>query len=155
RGGGGNFGVVTSFEFKLNPVKTVLGGALFYPIAKAREVLRFYREVTSTAPDALTVFTGMMHSPEGAPVIVLILCYNGPVDEGETAIKAIREFETPVAGGVQEMPYTVLQGMLDAGFPSGLNVHWRSEFIATIPDAFIDAAVDAFGKVQSPMSAIL
>lgn len=155
RGGGGNFGVVTSLEFKLHPVATVLGGILFYPLARARDVVRFYRAFTKTTPDALTVFCAMLFTPDGVPVIGLVICYNGPVDEGERAIEAIRGFATPIAGEVGPMPYTALQSMLDAGFPSGLQVHWRSEFLTSIPDALVEAAVSQFEHVPSPLSAIL
>src|SRR4029077_15128770 len=127
RGGGGNFGVVTTFEFQLHEVSTVLGGMLIYPMARARDVLRLYRDVTRTAPDALTIFAAMMHTPDGMPVVALAICYNGPVKDGEKAIAAIRSFGSPIAGEVGPIPYTALQSMLDAGFPSGLQVHWRSE----------------------------
>jgi FAD/FMN-containing dehydrogenase len=154
RGGGGNFGVVTSFEYKLHPVSTVLGGMLLFPLARARDVLRLYRDVTSSAPDQLTVFAAMMHSPDGLPVIALVICYNGPVADGEKAIAKFRAFE-PIAGEVGPMPYTAVQSMLDAGFPSGLQVHWRSEFVTAIPDALVDTAVSAFEKVPSPLSALM
>lgn len=155
RGGGGNFGVVTTFEFQLHPVTTVLGGILFYPLARARDVLRVYRDAMRSAPDALTVFAAMMHSPDGHPVCGLAVCYNGPVDEGEQVIAPIRAFERSIAGEVGPMPYTALQSMLDAGFPSGLQVHWRSEFLASLPDELIDAMVSAYEQVPSPLSAIL
>ncbi len=155
RGGGGNFGVVTTLEYQLHSVATIFGGMLIYPLAKARDLLRLYRDVTRSAPDKLTVFAAMMHTPDGVPVIAFVLCYNGPADEGERAIAAIRKFDTPIAGEVGPMPYSALQGMLDAGFPHGLQVHWRSEFINTLPDTFIDAAVSAFERVQSPLSALL
>jgi len=155
RGGGGNFGVVTSFEFKLHPVSTIFGGMLLYPLARAREALRVYREVTHDAPDALTVFAAMMHSPDGIPVVGFVMCYNGSPEDGERAIAKIRAFDTPVAGEVGPMPYTALQSMLDAGFPPGLQVHWRSEFIKTIPDEFIETAVAAYERVPSPLSAML
>jgi hypothetical protein len=155
RGGGGNFGVVTSFEFKLHSVATIFGGMLLYPLSKARDLLRLYRDVTRSAPDKLTVFAAMMHAPDGTPVVAFALCYNGPADEGERAIAAIRSFATPVAGEVGPMPYSALQGMLDGGFPSGLQVHWRSEFINTISDDFIEGAVSAFERVPSPLSAML
>jgi FAD/FMN-containing dehydrogenase len=155
RGGGGNFGIVTTFEYALHPVSTIFGGMLLYPLASARDVLRVYREVTMSAPDALTVFAAMMHAPDGTPVIALVICYNGAADEGERAIKAFRDFATPIAGEVGPMPYTALQSMLDAGFPEGLQVHWRSEFVQSIPDALIDAAVSAFERVPSPLSALM
>jgi FAD/FMN-containing dehydrogenase len=155
RGGGGNFGVVTTFEFRLHEVSTVLGGMLIYPISRARDVLRLYRDVTRTAPDALTVFAAMMHTPDGVPVIALPMCYNGPVSDGERAIAAIRAFGSPIAGEVGPIPYTALQTMLDAGFPSGLQVHWRSEFAPALPDELIDTLVTAFKGVKSPLSALL
>lgn len=155
RGGGGNFGVVTTFEYQLHPVTSILGGILFYPLAKARDVFRFYREITRTTPDNLTVFAPMLHSPEGVKVCGLAMCYNGPADEGERAIQLIRDFGSPIAGNVGPMSYTALQSMLDAGFPSGLHVHWRSEFLTSIPDALIDAAVSAYEQVPSPLSALL
>ena len=155
RGGGGNFGVVTSFEFQLHPVSTIFGGMLIYPLTRAREVMRVYRDVTQSASDALTIFAAMMHSPEGLPVIALAICYNGPESDGERAIAAIRAFESPIAGAVGPMPYTALQTMLDAGFPSGLQVHWRSEFVASLPDDLIEAAVSSFERVTSPLSALI
>lgn len=155
RGGGGNFGIVTTFEFALHPVSTIFGGMLLYPLARARDVLRLYRDVTRSAPDALTVFSAMMHSPDGLPVIALVICYNGSPEDGERAITAFRAFDKPLVDAVGPMPYTALQTMLDGGFPSGLHVHWRSEFVASIPDELIDATVSAFEQVASPLSAIL
>ena len=155
RGGGGNFGVVTTFEYKLHPVSTILGGMLLYPLARARDAFRLYRDVAKSAPDALTVFAGMLHSPDGIPLVAFIVCYNGPVEEGERAIKPIRDFGAPAAGEIGPMPYTALQGMLDEGFPSGMNVHWRSEFVKSIPDELIEAVVSAYEQVPSPLNAIL
>jgi FAD/FMN-containing dehydrogenase len=155
RGGGGNFGIVTEFEFALHPVSTVLGGMLVYPLQWAKDVLRVYKTVVASAPDALTVFAILTHSPDGHPVIALAICYNGPVEDGERAIKRIRDFATPVAGAVGPIPYTALQTMLDAGLPSGLNVHWRSEFVTTVPDALIDAVVASYEDATSPLNVIL
>ena len=155
RGGGGNFGVVTTFEYKLHPVANVFGGILFYPLARARDLLRFYRDFAAAAPDVLTAFAPMLHSPDGIPLVGLALCYNGPADDGERAIKPIRDFGAPIAGEVGPIPYTALQSMLDAGFPPGLQVHWRSEFVTSIPDALIEAVVSAYEQVPSPLSAIL
>jgi FAD/FMN-containing dehydrogenase len=155
RGGGGNFGVVTTFEYQLHPVSTVLGGMLMYPLNRARQVWRFFRDFTRTAPDELTMFAGMMHSPDGIPVVGLLMCYNGSIEDGERVIKPVRDFEPPVVDAVQPMPYVAIQSMLDAGFPPGLQVHWRSEYIAQLPDEFIDAAVAAYERVPSPLSAML
>ena len=154
RGGGGNFGVVTTFEYKLHPVSTVFGGMLVFPLARAREVLRLYREVTASAPDELTVFAGLMYSPDGVPIIALVICYNGPAADGEKAVAAFKA-AGPIAGEVGPMPYAALQQMLDAGFPNGLQVHWRSEFVTSIPDDLVEAAVSAFEKVPSQLSALM
>jgi FAD/FMN-containing dehydrogenase len=155
RGGGGNFGVVTTLEYQLHPVSTILGGMLLYPLTRARDAFRLYRDVAKAAPDKLTVFAGMLHSPDGVPLVAFLLCYNGPVEEGERAIKAIRDFGAPPAGEIGPMPYTSLQSMLDAGFPSGMNVHWRSEFVKSISDELIETVVSAYERVPSPLSAIL
>lgn len=155
RGGGGNFGVVTTFEYQLHPVTTLLGGMIVHPLARAREVLRFYRDFARTAPDALTVFAGMMHSPEGVPIVALLAAYNGPIEEGEQAIRPLREFGPPVADQIGPIPYVALQSMLDAGFPAGLQVYWRSEFLTNVSDDAIDTAVSHFERVTSPISAVL
>jgi FAD/FMN-containing dehydrogenase len=155
RGGGGNFGIVTEFEFALHPVRTVFGGMLVYPLQWAKDVLRVYKTVVASAPDALTVFAVLTHSPDGHAVIALAICYNGSVEDGERVIKPIRDFATPVAGAVGPTPYTALQTMLDAGLPSGLNVHWRSEFVSSIPDELIDEVVASYEDASSPLNIIL
>ncbi len=155
RGGGGNFGVATSFQFRLHPVSRVLAGMLVHPIERAGEVLRLYREVTATAPDALTVFAPVMTTPEGAKVIALIACYNGPIGEGEAAIEPLRECAPALADTVQPMAYVELQRMLDEAFPHGLQVYWRSHFLTGLPDAAIDDIVERFAGVTSPLSTVI
>jgi FAD/FMN-containing dehydrogenase len=155
RGGGGNFGVVTSFEFQLHPVGMQLGGLLVHPRARARDVLRFYRDFTANAPDALTAFAALMTLPDGAEVIALIVDYNGPLEEGERALKPLREFGPPLADMVQPMPYPALQGMLDEGFPHGLQVYWRSDFLGGLENDFIDTVVEQANRATSPLSAVL
>jgi FAD/FMN-containing dehydrogenase len=155
RGGGGNFGVVTTFEYQLHPVSTVLGGMLIHPAERAPEALRFMRDFNRTAPDELAVFTGMMTSPDGMPIVGFIVCYNGPVEEGEKVIAPLRQFGPPVADMVQPMPYVVIQSMLDEGFPSGQQVYWRSDFITRLEDDVIDTLVEQFQGITSPLSALL
>jgi FAD/FMN-containing dehydrogenase len=155
RGGGGNFGVVTEFQYRLHPVSTVLGGLLLYPIEKAPETLRFYREFTAGAPDELTVFESMMTTPDGARVVAFVVGYCGPVEEGEKVVQPLREFGPPLADQVGPMPYPQLQSILDEGFPAGLQVYWRSSFLAGIPDAALDTLVDHFSRVASPLSALM
>jgi FAD/FMN-containing dehydrogenase len=155
RGGGGNFGVVTSFEFQLHPVTTVLGGMLVHPAARARDALQFLREFQPSAPDELTVFTGLMTSPDGVPIVAFIVCYNGPIEEGERVLAPLRAFGPPVADMVAPMPYVAMQSMLDEGFPAGLQVYWRSDFLRQLDDDVIDVLVEQYAGITSPLSALL
>jgi FAD/FMN-containing dehydrogenase len=155
RGGGGNFGVVTSLRFQLHPVTTVLGGLVVHPVERAREVLRFYRDFTATAPDELTTFCGMLTNPEGVRIVAFFVCYNGPIADGERVLRPLREFGSPVADMVAPMPYPAMQTILDDGFPAGLPVYWRSDFLRALSDDAIDTAVDHFSRVPSPLSAVL
>ena len=154
RGGGGNFGVVTNFEFRLHPMRTLYAGMLVFPGPQAPQVLRRYREVAENAPDELTVFAALMTSPDGQPITAIFPAYNGPIAKAEAAVKPFRDLG-PVADQVQEMPYPALQSMLDEGFPSGLHVYWRSDFLKGLPDEALDALVDRFNAITSPLSALL
>jgi FAD/FMN-containing dehydrogenase len=154
RGGGGTFGVVTSFEFRLHPMSTIYGGMLVFPGPRAPEILRRYRDLASEAPDELALFTVLMTSPDGHPINAVLAAYNGPVSKGEAAIKPLRDLG-PVADQVAEMPYPALNSMLDEGFPSGLHVYWRSDFLKGLPDDAIDALVERFSTITSPLSALL
>jgi FAD/FMN-containing dehydrogenase len=155
RGGGGNFGVVTSFEYQLHPVGPVLAGMLVHPLPRAKEVLRFYREFTQSAPDELTAFAGLMTTPDGMPIVGILLCYNGPIAQGEELIRPLRSFGPPVADQVGPMPYVQLQSMLDPAFPPGLQVYWRADFLKGLEDAAIDTIVDSFAAGADPLTAVL
>lgn len=154
RGGGGNFGVVTSFEFRLHPVKNVYAGMLVFPGPRAGEVLRRYRDVAANASDDLAVFAALMTSPDGHPIAAILTSYNGPISQAEAAIKPLRDLG-PIADQVSEIPYPALQSMLDEGFPHGLNVYWRSDFLKGLPDDALDMLVDRFNAITSPLSALL
>jgi FAD/FMN-containing dehydrogenase len=155
RGGGGNFGIVTTFEYQLHPVGLVLGGMLGYPAEMAGEVLRRYRDFARTAPEALTLFAGLMTSPEGLKLLGILVCYNGPIDEGERALQPFRDACPPLMEQLGPMPYTVLQSLQDAIFPHGLNVYWRSHFLDDLGDATISTIVEHFSRVTSPLSVVL
>jgi FAD/FMN-containing dehydrogenase len=155
KGGGGNFGVVTEFVFRLHPVTDVVGGMLIHPIEAAPELIRFYREFCATAPDALTLFAGLLHSPDGMPITGVIAAYNGPVAEGEEILAPLRAYGPPVADMVAPMPYTALQTMLDEGFPSGLPVYWTAHFLRELNDEVIDKLVARYRENTSPLSALL
>lgn len=156
RGGGGNFGVVTAFEYQLHPVSEVLGGMVLYPLEQATAVLRFYRDFCPTLPDEAEAYAALLTSPEGVPVAALLLGYNGPVDQGEKILAPARRFGTPLADLVAPMPYVARQSMLDVPFAEhGLHRYWRSAFTEHIPDALIDELVAAAAKFSSPLSSLI
>jgi hypothetical protein len=155
RGAGHNFGVVTTLEFRLHEVGMMLGGMVVYPIDQAPEVLRHYRDFTMSAPDEVIAQCALMHTPEGVRICAVLMLYVGPAEQGEAALRPLRTFGTPVADSVAPMPYTALQSMLDEGFPFGLQVYWKSEFLRELPDSAIDAVVAEYSKVTSPLSVAL
>ena len=157
RGGGGNFGIVTSFEYRLHPIDpTVLGGMIIHPLDKAKEVLRFYRDFSSNLPDEAEAYAGLLTSPEGDPVIALILGYNGPIAEGEKILEPARKFGEPLADLVQPMPHSVRNTLLDEPAAiHGIHRYWKSGFSETISDELIDVIVDGASNFSSPMTAIL
>jgi FAD/FMN-containing dehydrogenase len=156
RGGGGNFGVVTSLEYRLHPVTQVLGGMVIYPLDQARDVLRFYRDFTGTLPDEAEAYAALLTAPEGMPVAALILGYNGPIAEGEKVLAPARRFGKPVADVVGPMPYAARQRMLDEpNAIHGLQRYWRSAFTEQISDGLIDVMVEGASSFSSPMSALL
>lgn len=154
RGGGGNFGVVTHFEFRLHPMTTLFGGMLVFPGPRAPEVLRVYRDLATEAPDELTLFAGLMTSPDGHPINAIFAAYNGDPKKGEAAIQPLRALG-PVADQMSVMPYPALNSMLDEGFPSGLQVYWRSDFLKSLPDEAIDMLCERHAAITSPLSALL
>jgi FAD/FMN-containing dehydrogenase len=155
RGGGGNFGVVTSMKFRLYEVGTVLGGMILHTRDKAREVLQFYREFIKTAPDELTLYAGLLHTPDGIPVVGFVGCYSGNLEKGEEAIKSLREFGTPIADLFQPIPYTQMQSLLDAGFPYGNRYYWKSGFLKALSDEAIDTIIAHVNTNPSPYSATI
>jgi FAD/FMN-containing dehydrogenase len=157
RGGGGNFGIVVSFEYALHQVTEVLGGLVVYGLDQAPEVLRFYSELCPTLPDEAEAYLGVLTDPDaGIPVIAMLLGYNGDLAEGERVLAPARRFGRPLVDLVGPMPYTARQTMLDEpNAINGLHRYWRSAFTQQVPDDFIDAIVDAAGRFSSPLSAML
>jgi FAD/FMN-containing dehydrogenase len=155
RGGGGNFGIVTSFEYRLHPVGPVLAGMVIHPMTKAKEVLRFYREYARTCPDELTAFAALMTSPEGTPVVAIVVGYIGPIAEGERLVAPVRKFGSPVADTIGPMSYVQLNTMLDAAFPyGGVQRYWKSSFLSQLGDDVLDILVDRAATMPSPMSMV-
>ncbi|MEW6471813.1 MAG: FAD-binding oxidoreductase [Actinomycetota bacterium] len=150
RGGSGNFGIVTSFEYQLHPVNGVLAGPVFHPFSAAADVLRFYREFVKGIPDELVTAAGLLHTPEGMPVAGMIGCWNGPFDTGERVLRPMREFGSPLADEIQPMPYAAIQSALDPAFPVGGRYYLKGSLMAELPDDAIATLVDHYARVPSP-----
>lgn len=155
RGGGGNFGVVTSLKFRLHEVGTVLGGMILHTRDKAREVIQFYREFMKTAPDELTLYTGLLHTPDGIPVVGFVGCYCGDIEKGKETMRPIREFGTPIADLIQPLPYIQMQSMLDGAFPHGNRYYWKAGFLKELSDEAIDTIIAHVNVNPSPYSATI
>ena len=154
RGGGGNFGVATSLEYRLHPVGTMLGGLIIHPLEQAAELFRFYEMFTREAPDALGTMLLFVTSPEGKRVVAVAVCYNGPPEKGEALLAPLRAFGSPVADTIAPMRYTEIQQMFDGGFPSGLQNYWRSSFLEDLDGDGVEAIVERFQQAPSPQAAI-
>ena len=153
RGGGGNFGVVTAFEYRLHPVGPAMGGMVIHPVERAAEAFRFYREFQRDAPDAVVIMPALLTAPDGAKVAALIAGYTGPVEDGEAALAPLRQFGPPVADTIQPMPYTAVQRMLDDAFPPGHHHYWKSGYMRELSDGAIETMVAQFLEAPSPLSA--
>lgn len=156
KGGGGNFGVVTSITYRLLPVSTVISGMILHPFARAREVLRNYRDfVMGDVPDELTVYAAALTSPDGVPLMAVIPAYTGPnLAEGERVLAPLRAFGSPVADLVTPMPYQSMQKMFDAGASYGVRSYWKSTFLRALPDEAIDTFVHCAEARTSPRTMV-
>ncbi len=161
RGGGGNFGVVTSFEYRLHHVNTVLGGPIFYPIEMTADVLKFYREFIAAAPDDLGAFFAFLIGPEapfipknlqGVPMCAIVACYSGPIENGEEVVKPLRRFGPPALDLLGPMPYPKLQSLFDALHPAGLQHYWKADYNHEISDGAIDIHVKYGPKIPTVQS---
>jgi FAD/FMN-containing dehydrogenase len=157
RGGGGNFGVATSFTYKLHPVRSVVGGLIAHPIDAAPGLLRFYRDAVSNASDDLTVWAGLVHAPDGsgAKLSALVVFHTGDPDRAERELEPFKTWGSPLVVDVGSMPYPVMNTLLDDGFPPGSLNYWLSSFTRGLPDELIDIAVERFATVPSAMTSIL
>ena len=155
KGGGGNFGIVTSLTYQLHPVSTVLGGMILHPMDHARQVLQFYRDFIKTAPDELTLYSAFIHTPDGMQVCGYVGCYSGDMPNGESVLKPLREFGSPLADLMQEQPYQQIQSMLEAPFPHGNRYYWKSGYLESLSDEAIDTVISFARTVTSPISAII
>ncbi|HEX2740840.1 MAG TPA: FAD-binding oxidoreductase [Rubrobacter sp.] len=163
RGGGGNFGIVTDFEFRLNPVgPTVLAGPIFWPMEESPNVLRFYREWIAEAPDELMTIVIHRKAPplpfvprelHGKLVVAVVCCYAGPIEEGEQVVKPLKELGSPVLDLCVPKPYLAHQAMFDLSFQHGWWYYMRACDVAQLTDEVIDITVDHSLRIKSPLTA--
>jgi len=152
RGGGGNFGVATSFEFQLHPVGPMIyAGLLAWPVSSARDVLRAYRDFVAQAPEALTVFAAFISSPEGDPLVALIPGWFGPIGQGESMIAPLRKLQ-PVLDVVQEVPYVGQQQLFDEAAGPGMPRYWKSGYLIDLSDGLVDVLIEQNEKRPNPLS---
>ena len=162
QGGGGNFGIVTRFEYRLHPVgPEVLAGVVLYPAEQASEVLRSYREFVAGAPDELTTIVNLRKAPpapylpehlHGRPVVIIAVCYAGDLAEGEAVLAPLRTLAEPLIDLIQPKPYVAHQGMFDAGVPHGLRYYWKSHYLPALSDAAIAVLIEHAWAAPSPKS---
>lgn len=162
RGGGGNFGIVTSFVYRAHPVSTVYAGPIFWDISHARQVMRWYRDFLPQAPEEFCAFFGLKTVPSADPfpreiwgkkICALIVCYSGPLDQIEDAMRPIRqELPPPILDGTTTMPYPALQSLFDPLLPAGLQWYWKGDFVKDLPDAAIDVHLEYADQLPSELS---
>jgi FAD/FMN-containing dehydrogenase len=160
RGGGGNFGVVTRFTFRLHQVgPNVFGGLIAWPFERADEILRAYRTITAESPRELAVWMILLNAPpmpfvpeewHGRKICGMVACYSGDLDEAEEALAPIRALGDPVVDVLQEWPYTQQQSFLDDAEPKGAHYDWRTEYVAELSDGLLDAVRDVFAECPVP-----
>lgn len=158
RGGGGNFGIAASLEYRVHPVgPTITGGLAAHPFERGGDVLRFYRETTASLPDELTIFAGVLHAPDGSghKLVGLVAAHCGSLADGEAAMKPLKAFGPPVMDALGPLPYTVQNTLIDAALPRGARNYWKSNFIPALTDQAIDTILACYAKVPSPMSQVV
>ncbi len=157
RGGGGNFGIATTFTYRLQPLEMVTGGLIAHPVDAAPELFRFYRDAVAGCSDDLTVFAGLVHAPDGsgAKLSALVVFHTGDAEQAEHDLEPFKTWGSPLVVEIGRMPYAVMNTLLDAGYPAGSLNYWLSSFTRGLPDGLIDTMVERFASVPSPMSAIL
>lgn len=153
RGGGGNFGIATSFEFRLHAIGTeVLRGAATYPIENAKEALQFFREYALNAPDEVTTAAAFLTADDGTPVLSLSACHIAPLAQAESVLWPLVNFASPMSAGIESVTYIKIQAEADEIFPYGQNYYWKTHFIKDLPDDAIDTLLSRFAVVPGPWS---
>jgi FAD/FMN-containing dehydrogenase len=157
RGGGGNFGIATTFTYRLHPLAMVTGGLIAHPIDAAPDLLRFYRDAVADCSDDLTAFMVLAHTPDGSgmKIAAMAVFHTGEEEQAERDLAPFRSFGSPLMVEVGRMPYSVMNTLMDEGYPTGSLNYWLSSFTRGLPDGLLDTMVDRFASIPSPMSAIL
>jgi len=162
RGGGGNFGVVTSFLFQAHPVDEVYAGPLLWDLAEARRIMAWYRDFLPTAPRELSIFLGLKQVPRvepfpealwGRPIVALMACYNGTEAAGKEAMRPVREtLPEPLLDGMMQMPFPAWQSAFDAILPKGMQWYWKGDFVKDLPDEAIEVHIEHASKIPDGLS---
>ncbi len=155
RGGGGNFGIVTSFAYRLHEIGPVIGGLVVHPFARAAEMLRFYNDFLKRAPAELVAAAVLMTGPDGNKACGMAVTWPGDLAEGERVLAPLKSFGPPVLDVIGPMPYVQQQALLKDAMPPNVLNYWKAEFIDQLSDDVNDAVIDAFTRVQSPMASVV
>ena len=158
RGGGGNFGVVTSLEYRLHPIKDIMAGIFIYPLDRGREVLEFYRDYIATAPEEMGTFPAFLVAPplpflpeeaHGKTFCGMVACWAGPIEEGEAAMEPLRNVAPRVGEMIAPMPYPAINGLFDELLPPGLQQYWKGSFSTELTDGAIAAHLECGPQVPT------
>ncbi len=162
RGGGGNFGVVTSFLFQAHPVKEIFGGLVLWDVEHARQVMQLYRQFLPRTPQEMFTFLGLKTVPSSAPfpdeiwgrrICALISCFNGPAEKAQTFFQPIRnDLPEPIFEHMGAMPFTMIQSLFDPLLPPGMQWYWKGDYVKELPDAAIEAHLEQAAKAPSELS---
>jgi len=155
RGGGGNFGVVTAFEFRVHEVGELYGGFVAHPLDRARESFAFWSTFAADAPDALTTQFGLAAAPDGAKICKIFICFNGPRSEAERVLRPLRQFGEPVLDDLKPMSYQDVQNIFTPGFPTGRRSYWKSHFVERLEADAIDILADGYAASPAPSGGIV
>jgi FAD/FMN-containing dehydrogenase len=155
RGAGANFGIVTSFQYRVHPLPEVFAGLLLYPRDHAADVVAFHREFLKGSPDELDTTVGFLNSPEGAPLVAIVAVYAGEPADGERVLEPLRRFGNPAADLIRPMSYIEVQSMLDAAVPIGHRYYWKSNFVPELQDGLVARLQEGANAMPSPFSMIL
>ena len=154
RGGGGNFGIVTSFRYRLHPIGYVTAGLLLYPRQRAAEVLSFYRDYLPGTPDCLDTSVLFLRTPDGLDALAIVVVFIGTLSESESTLRPLRNFGSPLADLIEEMPYTQAQQLADPLVPPGNRYYWKSNFLDEISDGLVETLCERTLLSPSPHSIV-